>query len=111
MTNTNLSFTISSKTQLNKKFIKLTISYKNHFKQEMDIKKEKKTFGKIFAIELQLFPEAAPSQLQEKKKSPTPYLKLSPFRMKKFPTSHQHMNKVPHGVNLYLLLLTSCHNK
>lgn len=87
MTNTNLSFTISSKTQLNKKFIKLTISYKNHFKQEMDIKKEKKTFGKIFAIELQLFPEAAPSQLQEKKMSPTPYLKLSPFRMKKLPTS------------------------
>lgn len=33
----------------------------------MEIKKEKKTFGKIFAIELQLFPEAAPVNCKKKK--------------------------------------------
>ena len=63
---TNLFFMILSQTSIEqKKLIKLTISIKTHFKQELDIKK-KRTFGKIFAIELLTLSSSYPSH---KKKS------------------------------------------
>lgn len=57
----------------------------------MDIKKEKKTFGKIFAIELQLFPEAAQSTAR-KKNEPNPLSKIVPLSHEKisnFPPAHE----------------------
>ena len=68
LTNTNLSFTISSKIQLNKKFIKLTTSYKNHFKQEMDIKK-KKLSGRYLLLNHSSSPKLPPVNYKKKKKS------------------------------------------